>query len=103
MTKTKCKYCGGSFKTSSKEYTLRSRHLDKAETTIENLIVKECKICGHSEMPEDSERYIEVIRQKIRKEMETQRNAAKVVVFEDTPDVENPLKNIKDFFRKLIG
>lgn len=106
MKKNNCKYCGGLFKVATTEYTIRSRHSQKSETTIENLVVNECTICGHVEMPESSEKYIEMIRQKIRREMEGETNEAKVTSMISKPEV-NPLdihlKNFKNIIKKLIG
>lgn len=106
MKKNNCKYCGGKFKVSTTEYTIRSRHAKKAETTIENLAVNECTICGHVEMPESSERYIEMIREKIRKEMEEQTNhieQANIQAPVDKPSINGHLKNFTKMIKKLIG
>ena len=106
MKKNNCKYCGGKFKVSTTEYTIRSRHAKKAETTIENLSVNECTICGHVEMPESSERYIEMIREKIRKEMEEQTNHITSVTNEaptDKTSVNDHLKKFTKMIKKLIG
>ena len=106
MKKNNCKYCGGKFKVSTTEYTIRSRHVQKAETTIENLAVNECTICGHVEMPESSERYIEMIREKIRKEMEQQTNHIEqttVEISSDKTSINGHLKNLTKMIKKLIG
>lgn len=110
MKKNNCKYCGGKFKISTTEYTIRSRHAKKAQTTIENLSVNECTICGHIEMPESSERYIEMIREKIRKEMEQQTSYKDLVKAElpsdnaaEKPSMNAHLKNFTKMIKKLIG
>lgn len=112
MKNNNCKYCGGTFKISTTEYTIRSRHSQKSETTIENLSVNECTICGHTEMPESSEKYIEMIRQKIRNEMEANtmnssrilkiNNATPLPKSESNP-IDNHLNNIMKMFKKFIG
>lgn len=110
MKKNVCKYCGGKFKISTTEYTIRSRHSSKAETTIENLAVNECTICGHIEMPETSELYIEMIRKKIREEMNEKTNSYKGIESIEETDIEKEkvasdfnLSSIKNMFKKFIG
>jgi hypothetical protein len=103
MNKKDCKYCGGKFKISTTEYTIRSRHSEKNETTIENLGVNECTICGHAEMHESSERYIEMIRAIIRKEMELQANTSRNHVMKDDDSRDNNLQYFKKIFKKFIG
>lgn len=100
-----CKFCGGQFKITTTEYTIRSRHSEKSETTIENLGVNECTICGHIELPESSEKYIEMIRQTIRREMESQGSDKRITAQNTSSDTTNdePLANFKRFFKKLIG
>lgn len=93
-----CKYCGGKFRLTTKEYTLRSRCEKKSETVIENLSMYECTICGHKEMPESSEAYISMIRNIIQKEMEKQADKS------STQYVENIyISTFKKMLSKLIG
>lgn len=104
MNITDCKFCGGQFKITTTEYTIRSRHSEKSETTIENLGVNECTICGHIELPESSEKYIEMIRQTIRKEMENHNGDRRTAVSKpNEKQSAEPLLNFKNFFKKLIG
>lgn len=106
MKTNDCKYCGGAYKNATTEYTIRSRHSEQSETTIENLNVDECTICGHIEMTESSEKYIEIIRQKIRREMEKQSEIAQTYSASSEPidrTLDISLKNIKNFFKKFTG
>lgn len=66
----RCAICDGKFKQTVKKHTIKTRHREKNNIVIENLPVLQCTICGHVEIPEESQQVIEAIRTRIRKEME---------------------------------
>lgn len=66
----KCKTCGGSFKFSTVEYTIETRHITKPCIEIENLPVLKCNICGQTEITDQGYKLIEQLENKLQKEME---------------------------------
>lgn len=66
----RCTVCEGKFKRSTKKHVIRTRHQEKGQITIENLPVLQCSVCGHVEIPEESEAVIAAIRASVRRDME---------------------------------
>lgn len=97
MSNIKCPRCKNSnFKPTTKTHTIKTCHIEKPELTFENLPVNECIICGHTIVPKTSEVYIELIRKKIRKEMED--------LVQSSQDIElTTLEKIKNAIKRLIG
>jgi len=94
----KCSNCrNDEFKNVTRQHVVKTRHAEKQEMVIENLPVHECKVCGETIIPESSEKFIELIRTKIRQEME------QLVEEENEAYPQVNLSRIKDVFRKLIG
>ena len=65
----KCVYCNNNMKLVKKEHPVRSRNQNSSEVVFEDLKTLVCTVCGHSELPESSEHYVNFIKQKLRKEM----------------------------------
>jgi len=104
----KCRHCGGTFKNSTKEYIIETRHMLKPKMTIENLPVEECSICGAIEIPKSSEQIIQILRNKLRREMENMVQSEEVT--EEIPSSEpaafsasQGLKNLKKYLNRFTS
>lgn len=67
----KCKNCNNSsFKETTIQHSINTRDENRRVLNIENLPIKECKICGLAEMPERSEEIIDTLKHIVQQEMD---------------------------------
>lgn len=81
----------------------------KPKMTIENLPVEECSICGAIEIPKSSEQIIQILRNKLRREMESMVQNDQPVT-EELPSSEpasfsasQGLKNLKKYLNRFTS
>lgn len=97
----KCK--NESFKIIKKKHPIKTRFSLDNEIVVENLPVNECKICGHTVIPESSEKYITMIREKIRDKMKESIEEERIKEEESSQDQTLNFSKIKDTIKKIIG
>ena len=103
----RCTICDGKFKQTAKKHTIKTRHQAKNNLVIENLPVLQCTICGHIEIPEESQKVIEAIRLRIRREMEedaknASHNELTPVAHQQSDETPRKfLEETKEYFNKL--
>lgn len=105
QTNEKCKFCSSEYKFIQKEYELRTRWKKHNSYVIDNLLVMECKVCGHSKLPESSEVIVNGLRSLIREQIGGEPSYSEEETYKElhSHPQSHPLQSIKGFFKKVIG